>query len=195
MLIKDYRNANIETVKLWEACDTVLHKALAEQTRATSAFITTKPSQSRVDENHLHPLLPFSHEYGQGLNHKLTIEFPESTPLVYRDLREHFDPRTDSVQMDYHRDYKVRAKIHRGLFTENLVQKLARNIVMQQAVDLQKLGYKVALMVHDEIILSVPEGQAEQAFEDAIRVMSTAPSYIPDLPLGAEGGIHEFYTK
>jgi DNA polymerase len=89
----------------------------------------------------------------------------------------------------YGLDYLYGAKI-----TENYVQAYARDIIAWQIYVLHKqLGYKVAMTVHDEIILCVPEAQAKQAEIDLLRVMRTAPPWAPGLPLNAECGVAERY--
>ena len=49
--------------------------------------------------------------------------------------------------------------------------------------------------VHDEVVVEVEEDKAEEALRDITEIMSTPPSWIPDLPLAAEGKILDCYEK
>jgi hypothetical protein len=45
------------------------------------------------------------------------------------------------------------------------------------------------------MVCEVPEEQAEQALSDILSIMHTAPSWIPDIPVAAEGHILDLYSK
>ena len=91
-------------------------------------------------------------------------------------------------------EYNNGMNIYGGLLTENLVQALARNVVADQILMIAN-KYRIVLMVHDEVILCVPDKQAEQALEDTLEAFHTAPSWCPDLPVAGEGGITDYYKK
>lgn len=82
-----------------------------------------------------------------------------------------------------------------GILTENMSQGLARDIFSDMMIRVDAAGYPVILHVHDEIVCEVPEAQAEQALTDILGIMHAAPSWIPDIPVAAEGEILDFYTK
>jgi len=44
------------------------------------------------------------------------------------------------------------------------------------------------LTVHDAVYMVVPEDQADEAKEQTLAIMRTAPDWIPDIPLDAEAG-------
>jgi hypothetical protein len=77
---------------------------------------------------------------------------------------------------------------------ENAVQALARLVLAEAMVKMSK-KYKVALVVHDEVVLVVPDDQAELALEYAKKIMCQSPEWAPDLPLEAEGYISQRYTE
>jgi DNA polymerase len=89
----------------------------------------------------------------------------------------------------------VKVRIWQGLITENLAQGLARDIFADILVRLDKLKYKLLFHVHDEVILEVPEDGASETLEDVIRIMGSPPSWIPDIPLAAEGSVLTHYEK
>jgi hypothetical protein len=55
--------------------------------------------------------------------------------------------------------------------------------------------YHVVGTVHDEVLLLVPEPQAETALEELLTLMRTPPDWAPDLPLDGEGGVAESYGE
>lgn len=83
-------------------------------------------------------------------------------------------------------------KLYGGKCVENLCQHISRNIIAEQFVKLSG-RYRVAMQVHDEFVLVVPDGKAEEALAWAVEVMSTSPSWWPEIPLAAEGSIADRY--
>jgi hypothetical protein len=54
-------------------------------------------------------------------------------------------------------------------------------------------GLKIVSAVHDEAVCVVPEADGPKALETMLRIMRTAPSWAPGLPLSAEGGFSRSY--
>ena len=54
---------------------------------------------------------------------------------------------------------------------------------------------KLIFHVHDEVIIECDECDAEETLEKTISIMSTPPTWIPDIPLAAEGQILTHYQK
>jgi DNA polymerase len=90
--------------------------------------------------------------------------------------------------------HKQTRKTYGAKVVENLVQALARIIVMDQMLDIDE-KYPVVLTVHDEVICVVPDDQAQTALDFMITTMSTAPKWAEGLPLAAEGGFDTCYSK
>jgi hypothetical protein len=82
--------------------------------------------------------------------------------------------------------------LYGGKLVENLCQHISRNILAEQLVTISK-RYKVAMMVHDEFVLVVPEDEANDALIWTVAVMSKSPDWWPEIPLAAEGDIAERY--
>jgi DNA polymerase len=118
---------------------------------------------------------------------------PNNHWLQYPDLHSFIDPNTGYTQWEYGQGQN-KSRIHGAHLFENICQHLARNIVMEQTLVLDKMyPGAVALSCHDEADLVVDEDMAEQCREDSVRVFSTSPSWWPDLPLAAEAGIGDTY--
>ena len=82
-----------------------------------------------------------------------------------------------------------------GLLTENASQALSRDIFSDMMLRLEEAGIKIIFHVHDEFIIEVEEKKAEQTLEQVLAIMSTAPDWIADIPLEAEGKIVNRYQK
>jgi len=82
-----------------------------------------------------------------------------------------------------------------GLVVENVIQALARIVVMEQAVKLHRLGYRLVHFVHDEVVILIEEDRAEEARLEVMEVMRTPPAWAPDLPLDCEAAIGDNYGE
>ena len=87
---------------------------------------------------------------------------------------------------------RFQSKVYGGLICENIVQHLARQILVGQMLKIQE-RYPIAHTVHDEIILVVPEDEAEPALEFMLDSMKTSPEWWPEIILFAEGDIGDNY--
>lgn len=76
---------------------------------------------------------------------------------------------------------------------ENIVQAIARDILAESMMRLNKNGYKITMHVHDEVVLEVQEDVS--SVEEVCRIMAITPSWAKDLPLNADGYECKFYKK
>lgn len=88
----------------------------------------------------------------------------------------------------------MRKKIYGGLLCENIVQALARIIVGWQMLQISR-KHRVVMTTHDEIVTCVKKAQASSAFTFMITTMRTPLVWCPDIPLNAEGGFADNYSK
>ena len=88
----------------------------------------------------------------------------------------------------------IRKKIYGGLLCENIVQALARIIVMYQLLGLSKT-YRLVMTTHDEGVLCVKTSEADVAFQRMMKAMTTPLHWCRDIPLSAEGGHAPNYSK
>jgi len=77
---------------------------------------------------------------------------------------------------------------------QRCIQSLARDIIGEHLIKISK-RYHIALTVHDECCIVVPESEAQEALDFMLTIMRTPPSWAPDLPLDAEGGIGDNYAE
>jgi DNA polymerase I-like protein with 3'-5' exonuclease and polymerase domains len=131
---------------------------------------------------------------GRRFEHKgLTFEkekiiLPSGLALKYPRLSGKPDPK-GRVQWTYGEHEK---KLYGGALTENIVQAVARCVMTDGMLRIQK-RYPCVLTVHDEVVVEVPEGEAEQAREWIHAQMVVEPKYMPGIPLAAESDVAKRY--
>jgi hypothetical protein len=87
-----------------------------------------------------------------------------------------------------------KARIYAGKIDENIVQHLARCVIAENALNVQKnTGLTPALMVHDELVYVVPEDEAESVLDTVQGIMRTPPEWWPELVTWSEGDIADTY--
>lgn len=123
----------------------------------------------------------------------LQLDLPSGNSLVYRKVKPSGEGATVADIVKNGRPVTVR--LWHGSLVENASQSLARDIFMDRVLEVERCGYPAILHVHDEVVVEVDEGIAEKCLDDIIRIMSTPPSWIPDIALSAEGLILSRYEK
>jgi len=88
-----------------------------------------------------------------------------------------------------------RARLWKGLACENITQAVANDLLRYALRSLDGLGLPVILHAHDEIVLEVPERDADAARDNLISVMTTPPDWARGLPLNAEVSTMTRYGK
>lgn len=82
-----------------------------------------------------------------------------------------------------------------GKLVENIVQAVARDLLAFSIATVEKVGFKVVLHVHDEIVVEEPAKLAEHTYPLLIDTMLEKPDWAEGLPLGADGFVTDFYQK
>lgn len=120
---------------------------------------------------------------------KETIWLPNGMRLKYPDLCKDEDDNW------VYRRKGGWVKLYGGILCENIVQALARIIVA--ADQLLKIAsvYPVVMTTHDEVVACVPKREAKKCEKFMNTVMRTPPPWCADIPLAAEGGYAENYSK
>jgi len=80
-------------------------------------------------------------------------------------------------------------KIYGAKLMENIIQALARIVIMQAALRLANRGYRFVLQAHDELVFVVPKDEVEEAKQIILEEMLRPPPWLPELPLAAEIGV------
>lgn len=134
-------------------------------------------------------------DHGQKI---VQVVLPSGRSLHYRDVQ--LQPLSENRLQIFCKTYvrsAMREKyLYGGLLTENIDQALSRDClagVLVRAMD--ERGYFVPLHVHDELVLEVPESEADSACAWLRDAMRTSPSWAPQLPLWGDPGIFDRYGK
>lgn len=123
---------------------------------------------------------------------KETIFLPNGMKLKYPDLKKTLG-ENDYPEWTY-QSKDSRKKMYGGLLTENIVQALARIIVMWQMLQIDK-KYCVVMTTHDEVACIVKKAQAQKCMDYLSQCMRTPPDWCLDLPLNSEGKVDVNYSK
>lgn len=174
LVVKTYRGSNHRIVALWREMD----RAILEMMRPSNHM--------RIGD-----LLPVSGN---------RIKLPSGLFLRYPSLRYNISGADDSHS--YRRPeivYGAENRLYGGKLTENVIQALARIVVCDQMLEIdkacQEVGGAVVLTVHDEVVAVVPDRYAEEMYSLALDAMRMPPAWAADLPLDAEGGFSREYSK
>lgn len=112
------------------------------------------------------------------------VILPNGAVLRYPGLQWYTDPETGERSMCY-LDRNKRTKIYSGLLCENIIQALARGVIVEHLVTVGS-RYNVVLQVHDEIVLVVLINEVATAKAFVETTMSTTVSWLPGLPIACE---------
>lgn len=161
--IEAYRTKNYKIVQFWDRCDRALQFIHAGREHSISDHLSV-------------------------LTGKNQIRLPVGFPLMYPELNYSSGDR----RWSYVARGEGRSGIYGGLVTENIVQSLARHVVMEQLL-IVNATYPVALTVHDELVAVVDEHEGEEARNYIEHVMCTPPRWWPELPVKAEVKLGKVY--
>jgi len=168
-IVNTYRQNNSPIVRLWKRCNT----AITEMTRPSGQM--TIADLLLVSEN--------------------AIILPNNLMLRYKNLRIEQDE--GSISSGY--IYDEGTSLYGGKLVENIVQALARIVITDQMMEAQRqldeVGGRVVLTVHDEIVAVVKDEYADEMLQHVINIMETPPAWAKSLPLAAEGDVANNYVK
>ena len=161
-IIKQYRQYNRNISTWWNELNVVLFNIMAQK-------------EAAVDKVGLMISTPL-----------LGIELPNGLFLNYPELT-----RDASGQFTY-MTRAGRNRIYGGKVAENLCQAVARCVIGEQIIQIEK-RYRVVLTVHDAVACVVPEAEAEEARAYIETCMRTSPKWAQALPLNCESGMATNY--
>ena len=172
-MVDAWRRANQWAVPYWSGLEETYMRAMRNKNREFSVGRITY----LFDGLHLWYALPS----GRVLCYPFA-RFNEEGDLTY--AKASWKPAADAKEWP-------RARLWRGLACENITQAVANDLLRYALRQLDD----VVLHIHDEIVLEVPEADAEAAAERLVQVMCTPPPWASGLPLNAEVAIMGRYGK
>lgn len=175
-LVRMWRNANRHIKALWGEMEGAARSALLGEG-------SSKVARGRV-------LVRKDSSIGG-----LSIDLPLGRSLHYR--------RAAVNQMDGSLSYMACGKgagalkvdTYGGRLVENVTQAVARDVLAEAMVRLERVGYGVVAHVHDEVIVEVPKQGAQADLTRINELMGETPAWAQGLPLKAEGYVCDSYRK
>jgi DNA polymerase len=85
-----------------------------------------------------------------------------------------------------------------GSLTENVIQALARDLLVYAMFRCRKEGLPIILTVHDEIVLELLlNGDPQKLLDMLIQIMEDIPAWAREIkvPIQVEGWVSEMYKK
>ena len=174
--LKIYRHSHPHIVKMWESMDTALKLLMHGSTRTFGG-----PRGNLFKLGHM--AMPGTEELVPS------IMLPSGFMLRYPGLRYERDPyrnRMGYVYDQWDKNGLAPKKIYGGLLTENLVQALAFQLLMWQAIELDKAGVSLKCNIHDAFLTCVPEAEAERTKSIMTECMSRVPEWLEGFPVACE---------
>lgn len=127
----------------------------------------------------------------------LTIRLPSGRKLYYVNpslgVNQWGNPSIMYKGMDQTTKKWKQIETYGGKLIENCVQAIARDCLAEAIERLEARGYAVVFHVHDEVVIECTPDRAD--LDRVAAIMSQPPTWAPDLPLGADGWIGDFYKK
>lgn len=173
-IVDAWRQANPHIVQLWSSVEEA----------AIAAIASRQPIRLRN--------LRFSVEAGI-----LFIELPSGRRLAYVQPRLG-ENRWGGTSITYTGTTTARRwgqlETYGGKLVENIVQAIARDLLVTGMHAVAKAGHQIVMHVHDEIVIDEPENSGFTA-TGACELMSTLPAWAEGLPLDADGYECAYYRK
>ncbi len=175
-IVDAWRRSNAWAVRYWEKLESAYTRALRNPNREFSAGRVTY----LYDGVHLWYALPS----GRILCYPFA-KF-EGDEITY--VKAAWKPAADAKEWP-------RARLWRGLATENITQAAAHDLLRETLRALDREGLAVVAHVHDEAVVECDAADAERVSARMHEIMTTAPVWAKGLPLAAEGSIMLRYGK
>ena len=170
-IVDSWREANPNIVSLWWDIDSVVKRVV----------------KTRSKEEYKNLVI----SYEKGI---LFIELPSKRRLAYPKAKigmNRFGGESVVYEGVVVGNKWVKIESYGGKFVENIVQAIARDILAEAMIRLEKKGFNIVMHIHDEVVIESDSSSVEEINE----IMSLVPSWAPGLILDADGFESEFYKK
>ncbi|EGC81771.1 DNA polymerase [Anaerococcus prevotii] len=170
-IVDSWREANPNIVSLWWDIDSVVKRVV----------------KTRSKEEYKNLVI----SYEKGI---LFIELPSKRRLAYPKAKigmNRFGGESIVYEGIVVGNKWDKIESYGGKFVENIVQAIARDILAEAMMRLEKKGFNIVMHIHDEVVIESDSSSIEEINE----IMSLVPSWAPGLILDADGFESEFYKK
>ena len=118
------------------------------------------------------------------------IILPNGLPIRYDKIKVEFDERKRPRYSYW--NGKTYKNLYAGVVAENVTSGTARCIIADGMLRVRK-RYAIAMTVHDELVVPVPDGEVVEAKRWVKEQMVVDCPYLPGIPLDATVGTHRRY--
>lgn len=126
----------------------------------------------------------------------LSIDLPSGDALQYFMVRPSKNGYEGFVTKGDFGFTSLQPRLWGGTLTENVTQRMARDVLANAVINLEEAGIPVLFTSHDEAILEIDDDSSkEEAVAEANRIFTQAPEWAPGLVLASEGDFSTCYTK
>lgn len=170
-IVDSWREANPNIVSLWWDIDSVVKRVV----------------KTRSKERYKNLVI----SYEKGI---LFIELPSKRRLAYPKAKigmNRFGGESVVYEGIVVGNKWDKIESYGGKFVENIVQAIARDILAEAMMRLEKKGFNIVMHIHDEVVIESDSSSIEEINE----IMSIVPIWAPGLILDADGFESEFYKK
>lgn len=187
-IVKSFRERFAGIPALWGALEDAARGSCAARTSETVAGVGIGPDPAE-------PGMIITLPSTRTLRYPRARLVAPTRPITYLDDQgqpAEFMPTEEALV--YGTDKKPMA-LYGGKLLENVVQAIARDILVEAILRIEARGIAILAHVHDEIIATAPTDQAAAAQAIVVEEMTRAVPWLPGLPLDVEAHVSERYTK
>ena len=170
-IVDSWREANPNIVSLWWDIDSVVKRVVKTRTKEKYKSLVIS--------------------YEKGI---LFIELPSKRRLAYPKTKigtNRFGGESIVYEGIVVGNKWDKIESYGGKFVENIVQAIARDILAEAMMRLEKKGFNIVMHIHDEVVIE----SDSSSIEEVNQIMSIVPGWAPGLILDADGFESEFYKK
>ena len=168
-LIRQWRNANPNIVQFWWNTEKAALKALSDAENCTVGKVSF-----RYQPGILWMILPSGR--------KLAYWKPEKTTNKY-----------GGGSLSYLDEANKRQETYAGKLVENCTQSIARDLLAEAMLRIERAGLQIVAHVHDEVIIEAPIGTV--SVNKVCGLMNIVPDWAYGLPLASAGYKGNYYFK
>lgn len=170
-IVDSWREANPNIVSLWWNIDSIVKRVV----------------KTRTKEKYKNLVI----SYEKGI---LFIELPSKRRLAYPKTKigmNRFGGESIVYEGIVVGNKWDKIESYGGKFVENIVQAIARDILAEAMIRLEKKGFNIVMHIHDEVVIE----SDSSSIEEVNQIMYVVPKWADGLILDADGFESEFYKK
>lgn len=176
-LVDQWRSTNPAIVALWGDLETAVKECIKTRTRQKLKFLTI---------TYHHGMLFIKLPSGRELAYPKAMirphhKFAGADEISYNELNPDGSWKTIST--------------YGGKLTENVVQAIARDCLVESMLRIDEAGHSIVMHVHDEVIVECDKAKLDETLEEILGLMRESIVWAPGLPLNAAGFGCDYYQK